>query len=216
MSSILATYAGSFGMLLISSLNYPGGEALNVLHTHLAHQTTLLPQNTTITIHLDVPVCMTGATRFLQEAPLFPAPETKIAPYQIPHRKYTFDKTENADTLLNPLFWTSIDYTLSSRGPEHVIGKWEVLTTIKGYRGIKIYSPGEKTDGGFHAQFKPFGIEVGSWWGMLEKEAREQYLQGMWVDVAMEDMVWILKKDGPIGRVDGGERGVGTIEEEHW
>lgn len=202
-TSVIATFAVSTAMLLISSANYPGGEALSRLHT-------LLPQypNThrgPVTVHLDVPVCMTGATRFLQDEPLYPVPssgkkerekewfETSSSSTSSPQIR--FDKTENPTTLLTPSFWDSIDWVLSSSGPARVIGKWEVVDVVRGLKQVKVYRPGEETGlrGGEVCMGPGWKNAVAKLWGMLEKIGRP-ILKGRWLGVEMEDTVWILKK----------------------
>ena len=204
-ASVIVTFAGSTAMLLISSMNYPGGEALSRLHT-------LLPQypNTNrgpVTVHLDVPVCMTGATRFLQDEPLYPLPSagkekekekewfetsssTTFSSSQI-----RFDKTETPTTLLTPSFWDSIDWSLSSSGPARVIGKWEVVDVVRGLKRVRVYRPGEETGSrsGEECMGPGWKNAVARMWGTLEKIGRP-VLKGWWVGVEMEDMVWILRK----------------------
>jgi len=204
-TSVVATFAGSTAMLLISSVNYPGGEALSRLHT-------LLPQypNThrgPVTVHLDVSVCMTGATRFLQDEPLYPlpssgkekekekewfetSPSTTTSSSQI-----RFDKTETPATLLTPSFWDSIDWALSSSGSARVIGKWEVVDVVRGLKRVRVYRLGEETGlrSGEACTGPGWKNAVARVWGMLEKIGRP-VLKGWWVGVEMEDMVWILKK----------------------
>ncbi|KAK0748266.1 Alg9-like mannosyltransferase family-domain-containing protein, partial [Apiosordaria backusii] len=61
--SVLASFAISSGMLLVSSLNYPGGEALSYLATSLAGSSSTNPGEV-VPIHADVLSCMTGVTLF--------------------------------------------------------------------------------------------------------------------------------------------------------
>lgn len=201
-TSVITTFVGSTAMLLISSANYPGGEALSQLHT-------LLPQypNThrgPVTVHLDVPVCMTGATRFLQDKPLYPLTSPGkgrekekewFETSSTSSPQILFDKTETPTTLLTPSFWDSIDWVLSSSGPERVIGKWEVVDVVRGLKRIKVYPPWEPTglQGGEVCTRPGWRNAVARGWGMLEKIWRPT-LRGWWVGVEMEDMVWILKK----------------------
>ncbi|TVY53214.1 Dol-P-Man:Man(7)GlcNAc(2)-PP-Dol alpha-1,6-mannosyltransferase [Lachnellula cervina] len=132
---IAASVAGSFiastCMLLISSLNYPGGDALTSVHSIL-HRGPNNPSN--ITIHMDVLSCMTGVTRF-QQLP---------SPYILNGRPtlINYDKTENGTTLLDPGFWAQIDYSLMEE-PGKAIGKWEVLDTVYAYSGVEILRPGD-------------------------------------------------------------------------
>jgi len=54
----------SSSLLYVSSLNYPGGQAIRLLHQLEAENT-----NTPLTVHLDNLACQTGVSRFTQEVP---------------------------------------------------------------------------------------------------------------------------------------------------
>lgn len=58
---VMISLAGTIFMLWVSSLNYPGGEALRQAHS-------LIPSEE-VYIHLDVGTAMTGASRFGQRNP---------------------------------------------------------------------------------------------------------------------------------------------------
>ena len=198
-TSVISTFVASTGMLLISANNYPGGEALSRLHTlALAPEySRSAADGAVVVVHLDVPVCMTGATRFLQDAPLYPATfspaaaeqewyDTSAAAWKVSLR---FDKTEDQKTLLTPQFWEGIDWILSSEAPAKATGNWEVVDVVSGLKGIKVYRPGEE------AVCSGEGW-VGSLvrqWCILEGIGRT-ILRGWWVGVEMEDKVWIMKK----------------------
>lgn len=130
-ASIGASFLASTSMLLISSLNYPGGEALTSLHSIL-QRTPNQPRN--ITIHMDVLSCMTGVTRFLQ----LPSPTTLNGRSTI----VKYDKTEDPEMLLDPGFWDSIDYALMEE-PSKALGEWDVVDTVYAYSGIEFLRPGD-------------------------------------------------------------------------
>jgi len=141
--SIFASFAISGGMLLISSLNYPGGAALAHLHQLLGHKHWDTPPSTneTINIHMDVLSCMTGVTRFQEK------PWRNIAPTDLPvindrPVQFVYDKTEDSDELLKPEFWAQFDYLLME-DPGKAIGAWEVISTVSAYSGIEILKPGD-------------------------------------------------------------------------
>jgi alpha-1,6-mannosyltransferase len=130
-------------MLFISSLNYPGGEAISRLHTHLDKTpwTTPLTGNETIKVHMDVLSCMTGVNRF-QELPwrgviVKELPIVNDRPVQM-----VYDKTEDPKELLKPEFWAQFDYLLME-DPTKAIGAWEVVQTIYAYAGIEFLRPGD-------------------------------------------------------------------------
>ncbi|KAI9745127.1 MAG: dolichyl-P-Man:Man(7)GlcNAc(2)-PP-dolichol alpha-1,6-mannosyltransferase [Claussenomyces sp. TS43310] len=153
---VVASLSASLLMLAISSLNYPGGEALWRLH-NLATQDG--QHSGQVRVHMDVLSCMTGVTRFQQDHPsppflalaesLWQAP--KPAKSQHPHAAglgsprptlFHYDKTENETTLLDPAFWTQFDYVLTAE-PERVIGSWRVVATVFAYAGIEVLRPGQ-------------------------------------------------------------------------
>lgn len=130
-ASIAGSFLASTTMLLISSLNYPGGDALNQLHDIIKHHPSPADlTNHTINVHMDVLSCMTGVTRFLQNNHV--APPTHL----------TYDKTENDTQLLDPAFWSQFDYALMEE-PGKAIGKWEVVRTVFAYAGIEVLRPGD-------------------------------------------------------------------------
>lgn len=114
-------------MLAISRLNYPGAEALNRLHTIADGRTK------TVSVHMDTLSCMTGITRFL---------EKPVMQDTTPATIWRYDKTEDVDRLLDPVFWQQFDYVLAE-SPELVIGKWEIEETVDGYAGLIALRPGQ-------------------------------------------------------------------------
>jgi alpha-1,6-mannosyltransferase len=151
---ILASFAGSTLMLLISSLNYPGGEAItSVKHIIANNRGQEAHSNWEPTyVHMDVLSCMTGVTRFqqisshqpswnLQEIPMINGIPTTIV----------FDKEEDEETLLQPAFWEKFDYALMGL-PGKAIGKWEVVDTIYAYAGMEYLRPGQGVSSGEHME----------------------------------------------------------------
>lgn len=146
---LVACFAASTFKLLVSSLNYPGGEALSTLHALLNQDPALVPTANgegIVHIYMDVLSCMTGVSRFQQ----YPSvglnslgsidanhgPEIAGIPSLI-----TYDKTED-DQLLNPLWWKFLDFALME-DPGKAIGSWEVIGTIHAYTGIEFLRPGQ-------------------------------------------------------------------------
>jgi len=125
--SVLGSFIASTIMLLVSSLNYPGGEALTQLHS-LQGYTSF--EHDLIVVHMDVLSCMTGVTQFGQRQ-------------RARDWSWMYDKTEN-DELLRPMFWTSFDYLLMAE-PEKAIGAWEVVDTVYAYAGIEVLRPGQES-----------------------------------------------------------------------
>ncbi|PQE29108.1 Alg9-like mannosyltransferase protein [Rutstroemia sp. NJR-2017a BBW] len=140
-ASVIGSFIASSGMLFISSLNYPGGDALSQLHTLILKdlsRTHSSRQPSNISIHMDVLSCMTGVTRF-QQYPTLPLRLPKSTPKNL---TIHYDKTENSTLLAVPEFWKQFDYALMEE-PGLAIGKWEVLDTVFAYAGMELLRPGD-------------------------------------------------------------------------
>ncbi|KAJ8071575.1 hypothetical protein OCU04_001898 [Sclerotinia nivalis] len=139
--SVVLSFVASSAMLMISSLNYPGGDALSQLHTHVLKDLSRSPrtqrtQDRNISIHMDVLSCMTGITRFQQYPSL---------PLRFPHNQnvtLNYDKTEDSPELGEAAFWMKFDYALMEE-PGLAIGKWVVLDTVFAYAGVEVLRPGD-------------------------------------------------------------------------
>ncbi|KAM7189355.1 Alg9-like mannosyltransferase family domain containing protein [Naviculisporaceae sp. PSN 640] len=140
--SILASFVVSTGMLLISSLNYPGGEALTFLRDTVLQSegiSSIASQQSTssavvIPAHADVLSCMTGVTLFGTATgstiPNHRGSTTRsgsVVRSDIRNSNdngaaisstdavvtLSLDKTEDELTLSQPDFWTRFDYALA-------------------------------------------------------------------------------------------------------
>jgi alpha-1,6-mannosyltransferase len=119
--STVGAYLVCFAKLQTSSLNYPGGEALHKFNTIFDPS---FESHLPVTVHLDVPVCMSGATRF---------GEIHNSTMVI------YDKTEDAKQLQN--IWRSFNYVITVTDdtsslpsePGHV---WKAISSVKGFRGL--------------------------------------------------------------------------------
>jgi alpha-1,6-mannosyltransferase len=173
--STAVSFATSLGLMYISSLNYPGGEALSLLHQMTADQA-----KANVHVYLDNLACQTGVTRFQQIRPL-----------------WVYDKTEDQETLLDPMFWQQFDYVLAEQ-PEHVIGSWQPIATVSGYAGITL-RPGEGED------VLPLpALAKGSWlkelhglYNNIAQFARSKVTKGYWPAVKLAPKIQILKKEPP-------------------
>ena len=152
--SILASFAGSTLMLLVSSLNYPGGEAITSVRSIIAK--TQWPETHNhwepAYVHMDVLSCMTGVTRFQEISPLQATAALREVPMVngIP-MNIVFDKEENEETLLQPEFWDKFDYALMEV-PGKAIGKWEVVDSIYAYAGMEFLRPGQGVSSSEHME----------------------------------------------------------------
>jgi alpha-1,6-mannosyltransferase len=196
-ASILVSFTTSTALLAISSLNYPGGAALNALHTGISH--TAKPH---VHVYFDNLACQTGVTRFLES---HSEPQTVLgvldAQDTIERRKWVYDKTEDPTVLLDPVFWTKFDYVLAER-PEKVIGSWDIVHVEYGFGGIRILKPGEESGSRVeisdnvadtvHVQ-DDWTSKVAKVWKEAEGLLRGRVLRGYWAEVRMEPKIRILK-----------------------
>ncbi|RKF81403.1 Dol-P-Man:Man-PP-Dol alpha-1,6-mannosyltransferase [Golovinomyces cichoracearum] len=133
----------STGMLLISSLNYPGGHAISQLKFIIQQTGGKFPNNQStpekISVHMDVLSCMTGVTRFLE----ITRENTSVDNLPILgglHSRILHDKTEDEALLLQPEWWSQFDYVLIEK-PELALGNWNIVATISGYSGMEKLCP---------------------------------------------------------------------------
>jgi len=174
--STLLSSAGSLGLLYISSLNYPGGEALTRLHEMVpsSHQSQTW-------VYMDNLACQTGVTRFLEKDA---------------GSKFMYDKTENQTTLLDPGFWQKFDYVLAE-DPKRIIGSWEVIDTVYGYSGIGFGRLAVDQDSapafparGIVAQPLNILLQV---YNNIARTASQKLTGGRWPIVKMEPKIHILR-----------------------
>lgn len=174
-TTTLASFVASIGLLYISSLNYPGGDALQRLHTLAEPE-----RDTRINVYLDNLACQTGVTRFQQINPL-----------------WVYDKTENETTLHNVAFWQPFDYVLAEH-PERVIGNWKPIDIATGYAGV-LLRPGEDDD------VLPLPASYGKNLAALKEVyvrisllARQKFTQGYWPTIRTEPRIYVLQREHPI------------------
>ncbi len=192
-ASTLASFIASFGMLFVSRLNYPGAEALDRLHALASNDTGV------VKVHMDTLACMTGVTRFMQKPP--PVLSDESAAF------WVYDKTEDEQRLLDPLFWEGFDYALAEK-PEQVIGRWDVLETVEAFAGVGIVKPDEDVDDGLLGSRAGSPERSGGQNGNqvnikdpdrllkhIEVLVRKHITQGWWVKFKMEPRIQILKKE---------------------
>ncbi|KAM0461317.1 hypothetical protein ACHAPV_004636 [Trichoderma viride] len=139
--SILAAFAASTLILLLSSLNYPGGDALSQLYAITSNTTSSPPPSSPLFVHADVLTCMTGLTLFGQNRhglppTLNPTSSSPSPPILL------FDKTESSEELYHQDFWSQFDYVLME-DPSLVLGTWDTIGQIHSYDGIEILRPGQ-------------------------------------------------------------------------
>lgn len=107
---LVGTSIASLGLLVISSQNYPGGVALQKLHTYVEKQPFETNQQVH-RIHIDVLAAMTGVSRFGE------APELKIA----------YSKEENLTV------FSHFDWLLDERSK---VDEFKLIDSISSYKGL--------------------------------------------------------------------------------
>lgn len=143
--STLASAAAGLGMALLSSLNYPGGDALTQLFIIIARASNGHAAPAELLVHTDVLSCMTGVTLFGQNPSGLPL---ALLPPSQPHTSVgadrqliLFDKTEDKTVLVDPAFWDRFDYVLAE-DPSLVLGEWDIVGVVYGYAGVELVLPG--------------------------------------------------------------------------
>lgn len=195
--SILLSAAASTTMLLISSLNYPGGDAVTELYQLAAHETGV------VRVHADVFTCMTGLTLFGQNPhglPISLLNDSDILQAQSTINNapaiFLFDKTEESARLTWPSFWREFDYVLMENSSQ-ALGRWELLGVVHGFAGVELLRPGQKTGG--EAEGKVLGT------GRLVRGVRDLVRKasgGWWIGPRMAPRINIMRriKDGEVSR----------------
>ncbi|EME38358.1 glycosyltransferase family 22 protein [Dothistroma septosporum NZE10] len=174
--STLASFAISLGLLYISSLSYPGGAALQRLHD-IAWQAK--DARAPARVYMDNLACQTGVTRFQE-----------VQPY------WHYDKTEDEQRLLDPMFWQQFDYALAEN-PARVIGAWRPLSVVEGFTGISL-KPADDDD------ILPVPAILGNAGRRLQKgyydfalTARRKFTRGYWPAIKMKPKIYILERELP-------------------
>jgi alpha-1,6-mannosyltransferase len=160
--SILATCLSSAVMLVASSLNYPGGDALAALHGMIEHDQSTV-SSSVVTVHADVLSCMTGVTLFgvaegnglPQHHRLTTDPDVVLRGHDSkPSVSLVLDKTEDEGALSDPNFWAKFDYLLMEDDKAIKGGNWDTVAVVEGFSGPEILSPGIP-----HVEEEPRGVK---------------------------------------------------------
>lgn len=208
-ASIPLSQAISAAMLLLSSLNYPGGEALAALQAIVrADEHLPAAAGAVVPVHADVLACMTGVTLFGAAA--------AAGGSRFPSRKVTMDsgdgmvvgriagggdaaalvlvldKTEDEAALRDPRFWTRFDYLLVEDAGKVVGGQWDTVAVVDGFAGVEILRPGAErasSSGEERVRRVGKGAILASW-----RDAVRRYTGGYWAGPRLEPKIRILKR----------------------
>ncbi|EGR47645.1 uncharacterized protein TRIREDRAFT_63828, partial [Trichoderma reesei QM6a] len=194
--SVLAAFASSTTMLLLSSLNYPGGDALSQLYAITANVTSSAPSQ--LWVHADVLTCMTGLTLFgqnLRNSSLGRSRSSSLpSSSSPPPPALIFDKTESDEKLLRPEFWSQFDYILME-DPSLALGRWDTVGRVHGYDGIELLRPGQTSTSepsrDEEAQGKILGR--GATIAAVRNSVRK-YTGGWWIGPRMAPRIHIMKQ----------------------
>jgi alpha-1,6-mannosyltransferase len=170
-------------MLVISSMNYPGGQAMYALHR------VTNPTAPKVHVHLDTLTVMTGATRFMElESEADKKPKPKARSKRLVEKTgplWVYDKTEQRDKTGNLTFWNSFDFALAEL-PERLTGDWDILEVVEGYDGVQILGPDEPA--------RSLGSgRLAISWAMLVQVIRQRITRGRWAQIRMRPLIHVLR-----------------------
>ncbi|KAK2068718.1 hypothetical protein P8C59_003346 [Phyllachora maydis] len=200
--TVLASFAISTAMLLLSALNYPGGEAMAYLRD-LVRSTAgaTASVSTVVTVHADVLACMTGATLF-STAMGHTVPDPRATNMDRPglsnalvsSRDSTsvvlaLDKTEDDPRLTTEAFWTRFDYVLVEDAAVVKGGRWDELALVKSFSGLEVMTPRTVAVPETGTKVVGHGALVGAWKDMVRKATG-----GWWVGPRMVPRLRILAR----------------------
>lgn len=169
--AVLCNFLASTAMLLASSINYPGGDALTALHALIRADQDTTADDSLVTVHADVLSCMTGVTLFgVAGGNNVPTRHNFAADAEVEvlvsdsgakddsdgsgtgassseHNKPSawlfLDKTEDPATLADPGFWQRFDYLLLEDPAVVRGGQWNTIAIVDGLAGFEVLRPGQ-------------------------------------------------------------------------
>jgi len=203
--AVLASFASSTAMLLISSLNYPGGEALAHLRSIVQADAAGSSFSAVVPVHADVLSCMTGVTLFgTAMGSTVPTPRVSVPGQGLVGREHgasagqvslLLDKTEDEVVLATEDFWRRFDYVLMEDPRKAgAAEEWETAGIVTGFSGIEILKPGHSVASEEHKEYEIDEI-VGKG-AVVEKWKRKiiAFTGGWWIGPKMKPAVYILRR----------------------
>ncbi|EGO51460.1 hypothetical protein NEUTE1DRAFT_88888 [Neurospora tetrasperma FGSC 2508] len=193
--SIAVSFVASTGMLLISSLNYPGGEALAYLRdTVQAEVAASSSSSAVVPVHADVLSCMTGVTLFgtaTGYASAVPSKGKIVRKSPGNSVVLALDKTENESVLVQEAFWKRFDYVLAEDTKKVRGDDWETVGMVKGYGGIEVSLNGHAEEDKVPEDVPVVGksVSVERW-----KNRVKAITGGKWVGPRMVPRIYILRR----------------------
>lgn len=122
--STLISFVLSTFMSFASSFNYPGGEAIEWVNEYVSTKN----HSEKVVVHMEVPACMTGITRFTQ----------------FHDDRIVYDKTENTTELVQ--IWNDISILITHRDlqtpqgqglPVYDASNWQQLTLVGAFKSVR-------------------------------------------------------------------------------
>lgn len=195
--SMPASLAAATAMLLLSSLNYPGGDALAHLRDLVQAQAG---DATVVPVHADVLSCMTGVTLFgTAIGRATPNPRGGVAGERVQRGgggvSLLVDKTEDEETLGREMFWRRFDYVLMEEPGKVKGGKggWEVVGVVEGYAGVEVVRGGGGKVEGENGERNGRVVGKGAVVAEVKRWVR-RVTGGWWVGPRMEPKIYIMKR----------------------
>lgn len=166
----IASFGVSFIKLGISANNYPGGQALM--------QFNQMAVNETAVVHLDVPTCMTGASKFAETV-----------------KTITYDKTEDEQELAK--IWPTFDYLITSHSTSDAFPtvsgyEWEKINTVNGFKSFNSKFVKEQVDEVFEDTYGYFEDLV---YNLRRVSSFHESMKELWNKVIeTEPQIFVYKK----------------------
>jgi alpha-1,6-mannosyltransferase len=196
LSVLLTACLSNFVLLPASAVNYPGGRALDALHSYHASSNSELGMGRKgVNVYLGNLACQTGVTRFVQ------LPDAS---------GWVYDKTEDEVVKSTGGFWERFDYVLLEAFGEagHMdsdetrfrealpASLWEVVYVADSFAGISVLRPGFPATGTAEKRVinAVGGSRVVELFDSVRERVRGSLFRGWWVEIKMKPRVRVLKR----------------------
>ncbi|KAJ5295983.1 hypothetical protein PENANT_c001G06931 [Penicillium antarcticum] len=192
LSVVLTACLSSSVLLPASAVNYPGGRALDALHSYHARSGLGMEG---VNVYLGNLACQTGVTRFVQ----------------LPDGSgWIYDKTEDEIVKSTGEFWDRFDYVLVEASGESGYmdsdemrlrealpsSLWEIVYVADSFAGISILRPGIPATGTTEKRILSIvgGSGAVNVFESVRERVRGTLLRGWWVEVKMKPRVQVLRR----------------------
>ncbi|KAJ5769942.1 uncharacterized protein N7511_001993 [Penicillium nucicola] len=192
LSVLITACLSSFVLLPASTVNYPGGRALDALHSY--HVRSGLGMEG-VNVYLGNLACQTGVTRFVQLSD---------------ESGWVYDKTEDEAVKSTGDFWDRFDYVLVEASGETGYmdsdemrfrtilpsSLWESVYVADSFAGISILRPGTPATGAAEKRIISAvgGSKAVDVFESVRERVRGNLLRGWWVELKMKPRVQVLRR----------------------